>query len=94
LVILTRNYRAPVRFPTLIFNCGAVELDIPAPVGAAEAVNVTEPRLDGRQVQVAAKLDPEPVANLFLHPGRTLPFKLKEIFEATVTVAVITIAVR
>jgi hypothetical protein len=30
---------------------------------------------------------------LFLHPGNTLPFELKEIFDATVTVAVMTIAV-
>ena len=68
-------------------------LDIPPPVGAAEAVNETFPRLDGRQEQVAVKLDPEPVANLFLHPGNTLPFELKEIFDATLTVAVMTIAV-
>ena len=76
-----------------MFNCGAVELDIPAPVGTAKAVNETSPRLDGLQEQVAVKLDPEPVANLFLHPGNTLPFELKEIFEATLTVAVMTIAV-
>jgi hypothetical protein len=31
---------------------------------------------------------------LFLHPGNTLPFTLKVIFDATLTVAVITIAVR
>jgi hypothetical protein len=67
--------------------------EIPAPVGAAKAVNATDPRLEGRQTQVAVKLDPDPVANLFLHPGNTLPFELKEIFEATLTVAVITIAV-
>jgi hypothetical protein len=30
---------------------------------------------------------------LFLHPGKTLPFTLKVIFDATLTVAVITIAV-
>jgi hypothetical protein len=50
--------------------------------------------LDGRQAQVAVKLDPDPVANLFLQPGNTLPFELKEIFDATLTVAVIRIAVR
>jgi hypothetical protein len=36
-----------------MFNCGAVELDIPAPVGAAKAVNATDPRLEGRHEQVA-----------------------------------------
>jgi hypothetical protein len=59
----------------------------------AVAVNVTAPRVDAFQVQVAVKVDPEPVANLFLHPGITLPFELIEIFDATVTVTVITIAV-
>jgi hypothetical protein len=59
----------------------------------AVAVNFTSPRVDAFQVQVAVKVDPEPVANLFLQPGNTLPFELKEIFDATVTVTVITIAV-
>jgi len=67
---------------------------IPAPVGVAKAVKLTAPLVDALQVQVAVKLDPDPVANLFLHPGNTLPFELKEIFDATLTVAVITIAVR
>jgi len=67
---------------------------IPAPVGVDAAVRFTAPRLDGRQEQVAVKLDPEPVANLFLHPGNTLPFELNEIFEATVTVADITMVFR
>jgi len=57
------------------------------------AVRFTAPRLEGRQTQVAVKLEPDPVANLFLHPGNTLPFELKEIFDATLTVAVMTIAV-
>ena len=47
---------------------------MPAPVGVEAAVNLTAPRLDGRQEQLAVKLEPEPVANLFLHPGNTLPF--------------------
>jgi hypothetical protein len=71
----------------------AVVLVIPAPVGAAAAVNVTVPRLEGRHEQVAVKSDPDPVANLFLQPGNILPFILKVIFDATLTVADKTIAV-
>ena len=67
---------------------------MPAPVGVAAAVNATEPRFDGRQVQVAEKLELEPVANLFLQPGRILPLILKVTRDATVTFAVITTAVR
>jgi hypothetical protein len=67
--------------------------EIPAPVGVAKAVNATEPRLEGRQTQVEVKLDPDPVANLFLHPGNTLPFILKVILDTTFTVADKTIAV-
>ena len=74
--------------------CGATELEIPAPVGVAAAVNATAPRFDGLHVQVAVKLDEDPVANLFLHPGKTHPFTLKVIFDATVTVAVMTIGER
>jgi len=44
---------------------------IPAAVGVAAAVNVTAPRFDGRQLQLAEKLELDPVANLFLHPGST-----------------------
>ncbi len=90
---LSLGYRVPVRLLTRMLIGPALAFDIPAPVGAAKAVNETSPRLDGRQEQVAVKLDPEPAANLFLHPGNTLPFELKEIFEATLTVAVMTIAV-
>ena len=67
-----------------------VVLLMPAPVGAADAVNATVPRFDGRQLQVAEKLELEPVASLFLHPGRILPLILKVIFDATVTFAVMT----
>jgi hypothetical protein len=76
-----------------MLNCGAIAPVIPAPVGVAAAVNVTAPLVDAFQAHVAVKLDPEPIANLFLQPGNTLPFELKEIFDATVTVAVITIDV-
>jgi hypothetical protein len=76
-----------------MFTGAAVVLDIPAPVGTAEAVKVTNPRLEGRHEQVAVKVETEPVANLFLHPGKTLPFELNEILAATFTVAVITTVV-
>jgi hypothetical protein len=65
-----------------------VALVIPAPVGVAKAVNATEPRLEGRHEQVAVKSDPDIAAVLFLQPGNTLPFILKVIFDATLTVAV------
>ena len=42
-----------VRLATRILIGAEVELDIPAPVGTAEAVNVAEPRLEGRHEQVA-----------------------------------------
>ena len=71
-----------------------VVLLMPAPVGVAAAVNATWPRFDGRQLQVAEKLELDPVANLFLQPGKTLPLILNVTFDATVTFAVITTAVR
>ena len=71
-----------------------VVLLMPAPVGVAAAVSATEPRFDGRQEQVAEKLELEPVANLFLQPGRILPLTLNVTFDATETFAVITTTVR
>ena len=71
-----------------------VVLPIPAPVGMAAAVSAIVPRFDGRQVHVTEKLEPDPLANLFLQPGRILPLTLKVTFDATVTFAVITTAVR
>ena len=53
----------------------AVALEIPASVGVAAAVKETAPRFEGRQLQVAKKLELDPVANLFLQPGNTLPFE-------------------
>jgi hypothetical protein len=67
-----------------------VVLLMPAPVGVAAAVNATVPRFDGRQLQVAEKLELDPVASLFLQPGRILPLILKVTFDATVTFAVMT----
>ena len=83
-----------MRFPTMIFTGLEVVLLMPAPVGVAAAVSATEPRFDGRQVQVAEKLELDPVANLFLHPGRILPLTLNVTLDATVTFAVITTTVR
>ena len=67
-----------------------VVLLIPAPVGVAAAVSATVPRFDGRQLQVAEKLELDPVANLFLHPGRILPLTLNVTLAATETLAVMT----
>jgi hypothetical protein len=71
-----------------------VELEIPAPVGVAAAVSETVPRFDGRQLHVTEKLEPDPLASLFLHPGRILPLTRNVTFDATVIFAVITITVR
>jgi hypothetical protein len=67
----------------------AVVLVIPAPVGVAAAVKVTSPRLDGFQLHVAEKLEPDPEAFLFLQPGSTFPLIVNVTFEATETFAVI-----
>jgi hypothetical protein len=72
----------------------AVELDIPAPVGAAVAVSETMPRFDGFQEQVATIFGELPVVDLFLHPGRILPLIRNVTFDATVIFAVMTITVR
>ena len=71
-----------------------VVLLIPAPVGVAAAVNETVPRFDGRQLHVAEKLELDPLANLFLQPGSTLPLTLNVTLDATVIFAVITTTVR
>jgi hypothetical protein len=71
-----------------------VVLDIPAPVGAADAVSETFPRFDGFHVQVATIFGELPVVDLFLHPGKILPLTLNVTFDATVMFAVMTITVR
>ena len=71
-----------------------VVLLMPAPVGVAAAVSATEPRFDGRQLQVTEKLELDPVASLFLQPGRILPLTLNVTLAATVTFAVMTTTVR
>jgi hypothetical protein len=72
-----------------MFIGAEVALEIPAPVGAAAAVKVTSPRLDGFQLHVAEKLDPDPEVFLFLQPGSTFPLIVNVTFEATETFAVI-----
>ena len=71
-----------------------VTLDIPAPFGTAPAVSETFPRIEGFHVQVAIIFGELPLVDLFLHPGKILPLTLKVTRDATVTFAVITIAVR
>ena len=71
-----------------------VELDIPAPVGVADAVSEIFPRFEGFHEQVATIFGELPVVDLFLHPGKILPFTLNVTFDATVMFAVITTAVR
>ena len=88
------SYRAPVRCPTMMLTGFEVVLLIPAPVGVAAAASVTWPRFDGRQLQVTEKLELDPVANLFLQPGRILPLTLNVTLAATVTFAVMTTTVR
>ncbi len=58
------------------------------------AVRVTAPLADGRHEHVAAKLDTEPLAVLFLHPAIITFFALKVTFAATLTLAVIVTTVR
>ena len=72
----------------------AVAPVIPAPVGVDVAESDTVPRFDGLQLQVAEKLEADPVASLFLQPGKTLPLIKKVTRDATVTFAVITTTVR
>ena len=64
-----------------------VTFEIPSVTGSAVASTVTGPRTEGLQGQVAVKLEPEPLAVLFLHPGITLPLALNVTLDATVTVA-------
>jgi hypothetical protein len=71
-----------------------VELEIPAPVGAALAVSETAPRFEGFQEQVATIFGELPVVDLFLHPGKILPLTLNVTFDETVIFAVITTTVR
>jgi hypothetical protein len=64
-----------------------VTFEIPSVTGSAVASTVTRPRTDGFHGQVVVKLEPEPLAVLFTHPGITLPLALNVTLDATVTVA-------
>jgi hypothetical protein len=67
---------------------------MPTLVGTAVAVKTTAPLSDGRQVHVAEKLEPEPLALLFLHPGMITFLALNVTLAATLTFAVIVTTVR
>jgi hypothetical protein len=58
-------------------------------VGTALAVNTTAPLVDGRHEHVAEKLDPDPMAALFLQEGIITFLAIKVTLDATVTFAVI-----
>ena len=83
-----------MRLSTMMFTGLEVVLLMPAPVGVAVAKRVTDPRFEGLQVQVAEKLELDPVASLFLQPGKILPLTLNVTLAATETFAVITTTVR
>mgnify|MGYP003346889390 CR=1 FL=1 len=51
----------------------ADEFDTEISVGVATAEIAVLPLTDGFQLHVTVKLLPDPVANLFLHPGITTP---------------------
>ena len=91
---MKKSYLLPLRLPTTTLTGVAVALLIPATVGVAAAVNDTMPRIDGLQLHVTEKVEPDPAAVLFLHPGRTLPLTLNVTLDATVILAEMTIAVR
>jgi hypothetical protein len=85
----TTYYLLPLLFPTITDIGVALVDEIPAPVGAAVAVSVTAPLVDGRHEQVATILGDEPVVNLFLHRGIITFLALKVTLDATLTFAVI-----
>jgi hypothetical protein len=83
------SYREPDLFPTTIVTAGAVAPEMAPSTGVDTAEIFTFPRNDGFHEHVTVKLEPDPVANLFLHPGITTPDDLKVTFDATVTFALI-----
>ncbi len=72
---------------TRIFSGDVDELETAPLNGVAVAVKVTSPRLDGFHEQVAVKVEPDPMAVLFLQPGKTIPFNLNVTLADTVTIA-------
>jgi hypothetical protein len=83
------SYLLPVLFATTIVTAGALAPDIALSTGVETAEIFTLPRKDGFHEQDVVKLEPDPVANLFLHPAMTTPEDLKVTLEATVTFALI-----
>jgi len=75
-------------------TAGALAPDIALSTGVDTAEIFTLPRCEGFHEQVAVKLEPDPVANLFLQPVITTPDDLKVTFEATDTSALIVEAFR
>ena len=82
-----RIYLLPVLLITPTAIGLEVTFEIPSVTGSAVASTVTGPRVDGFQMQVVVKLEPDPLAVLFLHPGITLPLALNVTLDSTVTVA-------
>jgi hypothetical protein len=62
-------------------TAGALAPDIALSTGVKTAEIFTLPRNDGFHEQDVVKLEPDPVANLFLHPAMTTPEDLKVILE-------------
>ena len=92
-----RYWKVFYLFPVLLITLTEIGLEvafeIPSVTGSAVAVSETNPRFEGLQEQVATIFGELPVVNLFLHPGNTFPLTVKVTLDATVTFAVMTIAV-
>ena len=87
--LVTAYYLTPARFPTTTRTGVAVELLIPAPVGTAVDVRVSEPLRAGFQLHVATILGDVPEVRRLIHPGMRTLLTLKVTFEETVMFAVI-----
>ena len=70
----------------------AVAPEMPALIGAAVAESKTNPWLEGFQEQVTTIFGELPLDALFLQPGNTLPLIVKVTLDATLTFAVISMA--
>ena len=88
------SYLDPLRFPTHRFKGVATAPEIAGFIGVDVAVILKSPRVDGRQEQVAVKVEPDPVAILFLQPGIIIFLERKVTLEELETTAVIVTADR
>jgi hypothetical protein len=70
----------------------AVAPEMPTLTGVAVAESKTEPWLDGFQEHVATIFGELPLVALLLQPGKTRPLMVKVTLEATLTFAVISMA--